>query len=75
MLPDGRCLFRAIAHSACLRKGDEAPDDNRQRELADELRAQVSHRSYMAVSVTLGRICNVLLFSSCVCNLLCTLGG
>lgn len=39
---DGRCLFRAIAHMACLRNGEEAPDENRQRELADELRAQVS---------------------------------
>lgn len=38
---DGRCLFRAIAHVACLRNGEEAPDENRQRELADELRAQV----------------------------------
>ncbi|KAJ7974953.1 OTU domain-containing protein [Quillaja saponaria] len=38
---DGRCLFRAIAHGDCLRSGEEAPDENRQRELADELRAQV----------------------------------
>ncbi|XP_057472211.1 OVARIAN TUMOR DOMAIN-containing deubiquitinating enzyme 4-like [Actinidia eriantha] len=38
---DGRCLFRAIAHVACVRNGEEAPDENRQRELADELRAQV----------------------------------
>ncbi|BBG97018.1 Cysteine proteinases superfamily protein [Prunus dulcis] len=38
---DGRCLFRAIAHVACLRNGEEAPDENRQRDLADELRAQV----------------------------------
>ncbi|RAL45582.1 hypothetical protein DM860_009446 [Cuscuta australis] len=38
---DGRCLFRAIAHVACLRSGGEAPDENRQRELADELRANV----------------------------------
>ncbi|KAK9674570.1 hypothetical protein RND81_12G241400 [Saponaria officinalis] len=38
---DGRCLFRAIAHGACLQSGKEAPDENRQRELADELRAQV----------------------------------
>jgi len=38
---DGRCLFRAIAHVACLRNGEEAPDENRQKELADELRAQV----------------------------------
>ncbi|CAK9141203.1 unnamed protein product [Ilex paraguariensis] len=38
---DGRCLFRAIAHVACLRNGEEPPDENHQRELADELRAQV----------------------------------
>ncbi|CAI9091257.1 OLC1v1026230C1 [Oldenlandia corymbosa var. corymbosa] len=38
---DGRCLFRAIAHVACLRKGEDVPDENRQRELADELRALV----------------------------------
>ncbi|KAG8390529.1 hypothetical protein BUALT_Bualt01G0093000 [Buddleja alternifolia] len=38
---DGRCLFRAIAHMACLANGEKAPDENRQRELADELRAQV----------------------------------
>ncbi|XP_057789396.1 uncharacterized protein LOC131006239 [Salvia miltiorrhiza] len=38
---DGRCLFRAIAHMACLRKGEEAPDEVRQKDLADELRAQV----------------------------------
>ncbi|EXC25419.1 hypothetical protein L484_016802 [Morus notabilis] len=41
VLADGRCLFRAIAHVAFLRNGEEAPDENRQRELADELRAQV----------------------------------
>ncbi|KAK8595482.1 hypothetical protein V6N13_016849 [Hibiscus sabdariffa] len=41
VLADGRCLFRAIAHGACLRSGEEAPDETRQRELADELRAQV----------------------------------
>ncbi|GAA0157898.1 cysteine protease [Lithospermum erythrorhizon] len=38
---DGRCLFRAIAHMACLRNGEEAPDENLQKELADKLRAQV----------------------------------
>ncbi|KAF5810486.1 putative OTU domain, papain-like cysteine peptidase superfamily [Helianthus annuus] len=38
---DGRCLFRAIAHMVCLRKGEDAPDENRQKELADELRVQV----------------------------------
>uniref|UniRef100_A0A2P2LDS8 Ubiquitin thioesterase OTU n=2 Tax=Rhizophora mucronata TaxID=61149 RepID=A0A2P2LDS8_RHIMU len=41
VLADGRCLFRAIAHGACLRSGEEAPDEDRQRELADELRSQV----------------------------------
>ncbi|KAJ8765937.1 hypothetical protein K2173_020453 [Erythroxylum novogranatense] len=41
VLADGRCLFRAIAHGACLRSGEEAPDENRQRELADDLRALV----------------------------------
>ncbi|KAL4288353.1 hypothetical protein HN51_055920 [Arachis hypogaea] len=41
VLADGRCLFRAIAHGACLRNGEAAPDERRQRELADELRAQV----------------------------------
>lgn len=41
MPADGRCLFRAIAHMACLRNEEKAPDENRQRELADELRAQV----------------------------------
>ncbi|KAL2249337.1 UNVERIFIED_CONTAM: OVARIAN TUMOR DOMAIN-containing deubiquitinating enzyme 4 [Sesamum indicum] len=41
VVADGRCLFRAVAHMACLRNGEEAPDENRQRELADELRAQV----------------------------------
>ncbi|KAD2093507.1 hypothetical protein R6Q59_008749 [Mikania micrantha] len=38
---DGRCLFRAIAHMVCLRNGKGVPDENQQKELADELRAQV----------------------------------
>ncbi|KAL5733636.1 hypothetical protein ACOSQ2_033328 [Xanthoceras sorbifolium] len=41
VLADGRCLFRAIAHGACLKNEEDAPDENRQRELADDLRAQV----------------------------------
>ncbi|KAK6933522.1 OTU domain [Dillenia turbinata] len=41
VLADGRCLFRAIAHGSCLRNGEEPPDEVRQRELADELRARV----------------------------------
>ncbi|KMS98322.1 hypothetical protein BVRB_4g093890 [Beta vulgaris subsp. vulgaris] len=41
VLADGRCLFRAIAHGVCLQTGEEAPDENRQRELADDLRARV----------------------------------
>lgn len=42
VLADGRCLFRALAHGACLQSGEEAPDESRQTELADELRARVS---------------------------------
>lgn len=40
---DGRCLFRAIAHVACVRNGESAPDENRQRELADNLRVKVAN--------------------------------
>ncbi|XP_042513517.1 OTU domain-containing protein 2-like [Macadamia integrifolia] len=42
VLADGRCLFRAIVHGAHLRSGEEAPDETRERELADELRARVA---------------------------------
>nr|DAD48662.1 TPA_asm: hypothetical protein HUJ06_018599 [Nelumbo nucifera] len=42
VLADGRCLFRAVAHGACLKSGEEAPDETRQRELADDLRARVA---------------------------------
>lgn len=46
MPADGRCLFRAIAHVTCLRNGEEAPDENRQRDLADDLRAEVIFVSF-----------------------------
>ncbi|ESQ44290.1 hypothetical protein EUTSA_v10006116mg [Eutrema salsugineum] len=39
---DGRCLFRSVAHGFCLRSGKLAPSENRQRELADELRTRVA---------------------------------
>ncbi|XP_068643785.1 OVARIAN TUMOR DOMAIN-containing deubiquitinating enzyme 4-like isoform X2 [Aristolochia californica] len=39
---DGRCLFRSVAHGACLRTGKPAPDEILQRQLADELRARVA---------------------------------
>ncbi|KAL8172141.1 hypothetical protein V2J09_023945 [Rumex salicifolius] len=39
---DGRCLFRSIAHGACLRSGKSAPSESLQREIADELRAKVA---------------------------------
>ncbi|CAI9287830.1 unnamed protein product [Lactuca saligna] len=39
---DGRCLFRAVAHGACIRSGKPAPSERMQRELADELRARVA---------------------------------
>lgn len=41
---DGRCLFRSVAHGACLRAGKPSPSEGLQRELADELRASVSLR-------------------------------
>ncbi|XP_010547606.1 PREDICTED: OTU domain-containing protein At3g57810 [Tarenaya hassleriana] len=39
---DGRCLFRSVAHGLCLRSGRPPPNENAQRELADELRARVA---------------------------------
>ena len=39
---DGRCLFRSVAHGACLRSGKPAPSESLQKHLADELRARVS---------------------------------
>eukprot|EP00897_Mesotaenium_endlicherianum_P006768 jgi/Mesen1/6119/ME000311S05213 len=37
---DGRCLFRAVAHGACVRSGMPAPSHTLQAQLADELRAK-----------------------------------
>uniref|UniRef100_A0A7C9AJ38 Ubiquitin thioesterase OTU n=1 Tax=Opuntia streptacantha TaxID=393608 RepID=A0A7C9AJ38_OPUST len=39
---DGRCLFRSVAHGACLRSGKPAPSEGLQKQLADELRARVA---------------------------------
>lgn len=39
---DGRCLFRSVAHGACLRAGKPVPNESCQRELADDLRARVA---------------------------------
>ncbi|KNA16714.1 hypothetical protein SOVF_086620 [Spinacia oleracea] len=39
---DGRCLFRSVAHGACLRRGKPAPSESLQKQLADELRAMVA---------------------------------
>lgn len=39
---DGRCLFRSVAHGACLSSGKPPPSERFQRELADELRARVA---------------------------------
>lgn len=38
---DGRCLFRAVAHGAQLRRGKSAPNRSLQREYADDLREKV----------------------------------
>lgn len=39
---DGRCMFRSVAHGACVRSGKPAPSERLQKELADELRTSVS---------------------------------
>ncbi|PRQ44568.1 putative OTU domain-containing protein [Rosa chinensis] len=39
---DGRCMFRSVAHGACLRAGKSVPSPSLQRELADDLRARVA---------------------------------
>ncbi|XP_017221877.1 OVARIAN TUMOR DOMAIN-containing deubiquitinating enzyme 4 isoform X5 [Daucus carota subsp. sativus] len=38
---DGRCLFRSVVHGACLRTGKPSPTKSLEKELADELRANV----------------------------------
>ncbi|XP_072088880.1 OVARIAN TUMOR DOMAIN-containing deubiquitinating enzyme 4-like isoform X2 [Arachis hypogaea] len=37
---DGRCLFRSVVYGACLRRREPSPSLNRQKELADDLRAK-----------------------------------
>ncbi|XP_055814398.1 OVARIAN TUMOR DOMAIN-containing deubiquitinating enzyme 4-like [Solanum dulcamara] len=44
---EGRCLFRSVAHGACVRSGNRAPDENLQRQLADELWARMPISVYM----------------------------
>ncbi|XP_061348325.1 OVARIAN TUMOR DOMAIN-containing deubiquitinating enzyme 4-like isoform X2 [Gastrolobium bilobum] len=39
---DGRCMFRSVAHGACLTSGKAPPSESYQRELADDLRARVA---------------------------------
>ncbi|KAH1083433.1 hypothetical protein J1N35_023194 [Gossypium stocksii] len=39
---DRRCMFRSVAHRACLRSGKSAPSEQAQRELADDLRAKMN---------------------------------
>ncbi|KAL9232792.1 hypothetical protein vseg_007859 [Gypsophila vaccaria] len=39
---DGRCLFRSVAHGACIRSGQPAPSEGQQKILADELRTMVA---------------------------------
>ncbi|XP_022945712.1 OTU domain-containing protein At3g57810-like isoform X1 [Cucurbita moschata] len=40
---DGRCLFRSVVHGACLRSGKPAPNEDLEKELADELRENVAN--------------------------------
>ncbi|XP_066394550.1 OVARIAN TUMOR DOMAIN-containing deubiquitinating enzyme 4-like isoform X1 [Miscanthus floridulus] len=39
---DGRCLFRSVAHGACIRSRKPIPNEDHQRKLADELRTKVA---------------------------------
>ncbi|CAN1189070.1 OVARIAN TUMOR DOMAIN-containing deubiquitinating enzyme 4 [Linum perenne] len=39
---DGRCLFRSVAHGACVRDGKSPPSESLQRELADDLRNRIA---------------------------------
>ncbi|XP_037442339.1 OVARIAN TUMOR DOMAIN-containing deubiquitinating enzyme 4-like [Triticum dicoccoides] len=39
---DGRCLFRSVAHGACMRSGKPIPNEDLQRKLADDLRTLVA---------------------------------
>ncbi|KAF6168292.1 hypothetical protein GIB67_018132 [Kingdonia uniflora] len=39
---DGRCMFRSVAHGACLRSGKPSPSETLQKKLADDLRARVA---------------------------------
>uniref|UniRef100_A0A0D9XF23 Ubiquitin thioesterase OTU n=1 Tax=Leersia perrieri TaxID=77586 RepID=A0A0D9XF23_9ORYZ len=39
---DGRCLFRSVAHGACIRSGKPTPNEDMQRKMADDLRAMVA---------------------------------
>ncbi|XP_073132415.1 OVARIAN TUMOR DOMAIN-containing deubiquitinating enzyme 4-like [Henckelia pumila] len=38
---DGRCLFRSVAHGACVRSGKSPPNEILQKDLADGLRGKV----------------------------------
>eukprot|EP00850_Spirogloea_muscicola_P009823 SM000056S17941 [mRNA] locus=s56:282598:282828:+ [translate_table: standard] len=60
MVGDGRCLFRAVVHGACLRSGQPPPGEALQRQMADELRIKVrddSRPSHHDVLSLLLRIC------------------
>ncbi|KAF8780995.1 hypothetical protein HU200_000962 [Digitaria exilis] len=39
---DGRCLFRSVAHGACIRLGKPIPNEDLQKKLADDLRTRVA---------------------------------
>lgn len=46
---DGKCLFRSVAHGACLLSGKPAPNEHLQKELADDLRARVCSTSILPI--------------------------
>ncbi|WVZ65371.1 hypothetical protein U9M48_014747 [Paspalum notatum var. saurae] len=45
---DGRCLFRSVAHGACIRSRKPVPNEDHQRKLADELRIMGDFDTYVS---------------------------
>lgn len=52
-------MFRSVAHGACKRSGQSLPDEELQRQLADELRQKVSFQ-FLLVAVSFLKDCHYL---------------
>ncbi|XP_060206483.1 OVARIAN TUMOR DOMAIN-containing deubiquitinating enzyme 4-like isoform X3 [Lycium barbarum] len=67
---DGRCLFRSVAHGACLWSGKPPTDENLQRQLADELRARVADEFIKRREETEWMPINVYMYDKDACGLI-----